>query len=56
MSGAERVIKAWSGCWIRAFVDCELVVPGTTRYNGEALAAASKPNGLEAEAAAGEQI
>jgi hypothetical protein len=32
--GAERVIKAWSGFWIKAFVDCDLVIDPNTSYNG----------------------
>ncbi len=34
MAGAERVLKAWSGYWIRAFVDCELIIDPNTTYNG----------------------
>lgn len=33
-AAAESVIKAWSGYWIRAFVDCELVINPNTSYNG----------------------
>lgn len=50
-AGAERVVKAWSGYWIRTFVDCELVVPSTSRYNGEALSAA--PRALKSSADGG---
>ena len=34
MAGAERVLKAWYGYWIRAFVDCQLIIPSTTTYEG----------------------
>jgi hypothetical protein len=53
-AGAERVVKAWSGYWIRAFVDCELVVPSTTRYNGETLGAA--PRALKSPADGGPAV
>ena len=33
-AGAERTLRAWSGCWIRAFVNCELVIDPNTTYNG----------------------
>lgn len=32
--GAERVLKAWSGYWIRAYVNCELEVDPNTTFNG----------------------
>ncbi|MDH7602235.1 MAG: hypothetical protein QHI38_08825, partial [Armatimonadota bacterium] len=35
-AGAETVLKAWSGYWIRAFVDCELIINPNTSYNGPA--------------------
>ena len=34
LSGAERVLKAWKGYWIRAFVDCELIINPNTTYVG----------------------
>lgn len=37
--GAERTIKAWAGFWIRAFVDCSLVINPNTTYTGGTLAA-----------------
>jgi len=40
--GAERVLKAWYGYWIRAFVDCDLIIPSTSTYNGEVLSASPK--------------
>ncbi len=55
-TGAERVVKAWCGYWIRAFVDCELVVPAVSSYNGQALAAASAPRSVETATVAGEPI
>lgn len=33
-AGAERVLKAWSGYWIRAFVDCTLEIDPNTSYSG----------------------
>ncbi|MGQ9580459.1 MAG: hypothetical protein ACUVT8_05880 [Armatimonadota bacterium] len=33
-AGAEQVLKAWYGYWIRAFVDCELIINPNTSYNG----------------------
>ena len=32
--GAEKTIKAWSGYWVRALVDCELIIDPNTTYNG----------------------
>ncbi|MHB9035315.1 MAG: collagen binding domain-containing protein [Armatimonadota bacterium] len=40
MSGADRVLKAWSGYWIRAFVNCDLIIDPNTSYNGVASTAA----------------
>ena len=34
IGGAERVLKVWRGYWIRAFVDCELVINPNTTYTG----------------------
>ncbi|MEN6358374.1 MAG: hypothetical protein ABFD83_14975 [Armatimonadota bacterium] len=34
-SGAEHVLKAWYGYWIKAFVNCTLIVDPNTSYNGE---------------------
>ncbi|MCX6344485.1 MAG: hypothetical protein NT018_05350 [Armatimonadetes bacterium] len=39
--GVERVIKAWSGFWIRAFVDCDLVIDPNTSYNGGVISTTS---------------
>lgn len=33
-AGAERVLKSWSGYWIRAFVDCDFEIDPNTTYNG----------------------
>ena len=33
-AGAERTLRAWSGYWIRTFVNCELVIDPNTAYNG----------------------
>jgi len=38
-TGAERVLKAWSGYWINALVDCSLIITPTTTYNGTTAAA-----------------
>lgn len=38
-AGAERVVKAWNGYWIRAFVDCELIINPNTSYNGASASA-----------------
>lgn len=40
--GAERVLTAWRGYWIRAFVDCVLVIDPNTAYNGSSASAASE--------------
>jgi hypothetical protein len=34
VAGAERVLKAWSGYWIRALVDCQLIINPNTTFNG----------------------
>ena len=34
IGGAERVLKVWRGYWIRAFVDCELIINPNTTYSG----------------------
>jgi hypothetical protein len=39
LAGAERVLKAWSGFWIRAFVSCDLIIDPNTSYNGVAATA-----------------
>jgi hypothetical protein len=36
-AGAERVLTSWNGCWIRAFVDCVLIIDPNTSYNGTGL-------------------
>lgn len=33
-AGAERVLKAWSGYWIRALINCTLEIDPNTNYNG----------------------
>jgi hypothetical protein len=33
-AGAETTLKAWSGQWIRAYVNCELIIDPNTAYNG----------------------
>ncbi len=33
--GAENVLKAWSGYWIRALVDCSIIIDPNTAYNGD---------------------
>ncbi|MCE5199675.1 MAG: hypothetical protein ABFD54_11880 [Armatimonadota bacterium] len=33
-AGAERVLKSWSGYWIKTFVDCELIINPNTTYKG----------------------
>ena len=40
-SGAERVLKAWSGYWIRCYVDCQLEIDPNTTYNGESTVSAA---------------
>jgi hypothetical protein len=39
------VLKAWSGYWIRAFVNCELEIDPNTSYNG-AEASSSATSGV----------
>lgn len=34
VAGAERVLKAWSGYWIRAYSDCQLEINPNTTFNG----------------------
>lgn len=34
LSGAEKVLKAWSGYWILAYVNCQLIIDPNTTYNG----------------------
>jgi hypothetical protein len=43
MSDAERVLKAWYGYWIKALVNCKLIINPNTSYNGvsSSVAAAS---------------
>lgn len=33
-AGSERVLKAWSGYWIKAYVDCQLEIDPNTTFNG----------------------
>lgn len=33
-AGAERVLKAWSGYWIRCYVDCQFEIDPNTTFNG----------------------
>ena len=40
-TGAERVLTAWNGYWIRTFVDCNLIIDPNTTYNGVAASSAS---------------
>lgn len=42
-AGAERVLRAWSGYWIRAFVDCDLIVDPNTTFNGVLSGVAAEP-------------
>ncbi|MGC8861720.1 MAG: hypothetical protein ACP5R5_02980 [Armatimonadota bacterium] len=44
-AGAERVLKSWSGYWIRAFVDCDLIINPATTYNGGTLGASARVAG-----------
>jgi hypothetical protein len=32
--GGERVLKAWSGYWVRAYVECTLEIDPNTTFNG----------------------
>lgn len=36
-SASEKVLKAWSGYWIRALVDCQLIINPNTTYSGASL-------------------
>ncbi|MCE5323441.1 hypothetical protein LLG46_09040 [bacterium] len=40
-SGAERVLRMWYGYWIKAFVDCTLIIDPNTSYNGESSSTSS---------------
>lgn len=42
-TGAERVLKAWSGYWIRAFVDCEFEIDPNTTFNGATTTTQGSP-------------
>ncbi len=33
-AGSERVLKAWSGYWVRAYVNCQLEIDPNTSFNG----------------------
>lgn len=55
MTGAERVLKAWSGYWIRAFVNCWIEIDPNTTYSGEQAAGVSAA-GLAREEAAAERF
>jgi len=39
--GAETVLKAWSGYWIKAMVDCQLEIDPNTTYNGATVTSKS---------------
>ncbi len=41
LTGAERVLTAWSGYWIWAEVSCQLVIDPNTTYNGPAVGTSS---------------
>ncbi|MCE5314587.1 MAG: hypothetical protein ABFD49_08205 [Armatimonadota bacterium] len=49
MTGAERVLKAWYGYWIKAFVACDLVIDPDTSYNGEDTASTSSLSSMNSE-------
>jgi hypothetical protein len=38
-SAADKVLLAWRGYWIRALVDCQLIIDPNTSYNGLSMAA-----------------
>lgn len=40
-AGADRVLRGWRGYWIRAFLDCKLIIDPNTTYNGLSLPAVS---------------
>lgn len=40
--GEEQVLKAWSGYWIRAFVDCDLIINPNTTYTGGTISSLSR--------------
>lgn len=53
-AGAERVLKAWSGYWIRAYVNCALEINPDTRFNGAtAPAQAAEAPAVKASASKG---
>ena len=50
----ERVLKAWSGYWIKALVDCKLIINPNTSYNGvssSSVGAASSSSPFRSESA-----
>jgi len=53
--GAEKVLKAWSGYWIRAFVDCDLEIDPNTTFNGASTTTLGA-RGLTSTSAAAEDM
>jgi len=44
--GAQRVLRVWQACWVRAFTACELLVapPGTSAATADAVARSAVPS------------